>query len=108
MSVKLYVGNLSFNTTQQDLNALFGSVGSVTSCDILEDRDSGRSRGFGFVEMSSKAESENAIAQLNDREIDGRELTVALAKPRAPRQDDGRGDLKGGSHVGHSSRTYMS
>lgn len=108
MSVKLYVGNISFNTTQQDLNVLFGTVGSVTSCDIIEDRDSGRSRGFGFVEMSSQAESENAIAQLNGREIDGRELRVAEAKPQAPRQDDGRGDFKGGSHVGHSSRAYMS
>jgi len=98
MSVKLYVGNLSFNTTNQDLSDLFASVGSVTSCDIIEDRDSGRSRGFGFVEMSSQAESENAIAQLNGREIDGRELTVAPAKPKAPRQD---------SHVDHSNRAYM-
>ena len=70
MSVKLHVGNISFNTSNQDLSDLFATVGSVTSCSIIEDRVTGRSRGFAFIEMSSKAESENAIAQLNGREIE--------------------------------------
>ena len=63
--MKLYVGNLSFNTTNQDLNELFGTVGTVQSSNIIEDRETGRSRGFGFVEMSSQAEGQEAIAQLD-------------------------------------------
>ena len=97
MSVKLYVGNLSFNTSDQDLNELFASVGTVTSCNIIEDRETGRSRGFGFVEMSSQAEGENAIAQLNGREIDGRQLKVNEAKPQESRNGGGgRGRNSGG------------
>ncbi|NOT46981.1 MAG: RNA-binding protein, partial [Acidobacteria bacterium] len=67
MSMKLYVGNLSFNTSQQDLNELFGTVGTVESTNIIEDRETGRSRGFGFVEMSSKEEGNSAIEQLNGK-----------------------------------------
>lgn len=106
MSVKLHVGNISFTTTSQDLSDLFASVGSVTSCDLIEDRISGRSRGFGFVEMASQAESENAIAQLNGREIDGREITVALARPKQPRIPVG--DYQSDNYTGHASRAYMS
>src|SRR5687768_1070352 len=108
MSVKLYVGNLSFNTTSQDLSDLFGTIGSVTSSSIIEDRDTGRSRGFGFVEMASQAESENAIAQLNGRDLDGRELKVAEAKPLEPRNGGGRGGYKGGSaKTGHTGHAYL-
>jgi cold-inducible RNA-binding protein len=89
MSVKLYVGNLSFDTTNQDLTDLFATVGTVTSCNVIEDRDTGRSRGFGFVEMSSESEGENAIAQLNGKEIDSRELKVAEAKPQENRNGGG-------------------
>ena len=74
MSMKLYVGNLSFNTSTQDLEEIFGEVGTVESTNIIEDRDTGRSRGFAFVEMSSKEEGERAIAELNGKEFDGREL----------------------------------
>ncbi len=110
MSVKLHVGNISFKTTNQDLSDLFATVGSVTSCEIIEDRATGRSRGFGFVEMASQAESENAIAQLNGREIDGREITVALAKPKEPRNTGGevRGDYQSDNYTGYTSRAYMS
>ncbi len=110
MSVKLHVGNISFNTTKQDLSDLFGSVGSVSSCEIIEDRATGRSRGFGFVEMASQAESENAIAQLNGRELDGREITVAPAKPKQPRSQDGdsRGNYQSENYSGYTSRAYMS
>jgi RNA recognition motif-containing protein len=90
--MKLYVGNLSFNTTNQDLNELFGTVGTVESSNIIEDRETGRSRGFGFVEMSSQAEGENAIAELNGKEVDGRQLKVNEAKP----QNSGGGGGGGG------------
>ena len=80
MSVKLYVGNLSYATDSQDLLDLFSAIGSVKTCRIVEDRVTRRSRGFGFVEMSSKAESENAVAQLDGKEIGGRKLTVSKAK----------------------------
>jgi RNA recognition motif-containing protein len=99
--MKLYVGNLSFNTTNQDLNDLFGEIGTVESTNIIEDRETGRSRGFGFVEMSSQAEGETAIAQLNGKEVDGRELKVNQAKPQENRGGGGgRGGYGGGGGRG--------
>jgi RNA recognition motif-containing protein len=99
--MKLYVGNLSFNTTNQDLNDIFGEIGTVESANVIEDRETGRSRGFGFVEMSSKAEGENAIAQLNGKEVDGRELKVNEAKAREERGGGGgRGNRGGGGGYG--------
>ena len=95
--MKLYVGNISFNTTNQDLNDLFGAIGTVESANIVEDRETGRSRGFGFVEMASKEEAENAIAQLNGKEVDGRELKVNEAKPQESRGGGGGGGYGGGS-----------
>jgi len=92
--MKLYVGNLSFNTSAQELTELFAAVGTVQSANVIEDRETGRSRGFGFVEMSSQAEGQDAISQLNGKEIDGRELKVNEAKPQAPR--DGGGGGRGG------------
>ena len=82
MSMKLYVGNFSFGTTEDDLQRLFSQVGSVESIAMVTDRDTGRSRGFAFVEMSSKSEGEAAIAKFNGSELDGRSLTVNEAKPR--------------------------
>jgi len=96
MSTKLYVGNLSFNTSNEDLQELFGQAGTVESVNIVEDRDTGRSRGFGFVEMSSKEEGETAIEQLNGKEIDGRALTVNEARPREERSGGGGGGNRGG------------
>ena len=97
MATKLYVGNLSFNTTNQDLNDLFGQIGTVESANVVEDRDTGRSRGFGFVEMSSQEEADNAIAQLNCKEVEGRELKVNEAKPQESRGGGGgRGGYGGG------------
>ncbi len=89
--MKLYVGNISFNTSNQDLNDLFGAIGTVESANIIEDRETGRSRGFGFVEMASQAEGENAIAQLNGKEVDGRALKVNEAKPQESRGGGGYG-----------------
>jgi cold-inducible RNA-binding protein len=85
MSMKLYVGNLSFGTTEEDLLQLFSQVGTVDSASMVTDRDTGRSRGFAFVEMSSKSEGEAAIAKFNGQELAGRSLTVNEAKPRENR-----------------------
>ena len=94
--MKLYVGNLSFNTTNQDLNDLFGTVGTVQSSNIIEDRETGRSRGFGFVEMSSQQEGQAAIAEFNGKEVDGRTLKVNEAKPQGDRNGGGGGGRRGG------------
>ncbi|HQZ82486.1 MAG TPA: RNA-binding protein [Pyrinomonadaceae bacterium] len=93
--MKLYVGNLSFNTSNQDLSDLFGAIGTVESANVIEDRETGRSRGFGFVEMASQADGENAISQLNGKEVDGRELKVNEAKPQV-RNNSGGGYGGGG------------
>jgi RNA recognition motif-containing protein len=108
--MKLYVGNLSFNTSAQELTELFGTVGTVQSANVIEDRETGRSRGFGFVEMSSQEEGQNAISQLNGKEIDGRELKVNEAKPQTNRNGGGggggRGGYGGGSGGGGSRGGY--
>jgi cold-inducible RNA-binding protein len=98
--MKLYVGNLSFNTSNQDLNDIFGAVGTVVSSNIIEDRETGRSRGFGFVEMSSKAEGQSAIEQLDGKEVDGRSLKVNEAKPQEKRGGGGGGGFNGGGGGG--------
>ncbi|HJS50808.1 MAG TPA: RNA-binding protein [Pyrinomonadaceae bacterium] len=96
MSTKLYVGNLSFNTSTQDLETMFAEVGTVQSANLIEDRETGRSRGFGFVEMSSKEEAQAAIAAFDGKEIDGRNLKVNEAKPREDRGNGGGGYGGGG------------
>lgn len=100
--MKLYVGNLSFDATEQDLQDTFGEIGTVESVNIIEDRDTGRSRGFGFVEMSSKEEGQNAISQLDGKEMDGRNLKVNEAKPRENRGGGGGGGYGGGGNRGGS------
>ncbi|HEY0426772.1 MAG TPA: RNA-binding protein [Pyrinomonadaceae bacterium] len=101
--MKLYVGNLSFNTTAQDLEEHFGQVGTVQSANIIEDRETGRSRGFGFVEMSSREEGENAIEQFNGKDLDGRDLKVNEAKPRE-NSGGGGGNRGGGGGYGGGNR----
>jgi len=98
MSIKLYVGNLAFRTSSEDLQQLFSQAGTVESASVVEDRDTGRSRGFGFVEMASKEEGEAAIAQFNGKELDGRNLTVNEARPREDRGNRGGG---GGGRGGY-------
>ncbi|MDX6711257.1 MAG: hypothetical protein QOH96_2273 [Blastocatellia bacterium] len=95
MSMKLYVGNLAFQTSSEDLQQLFAQAGTVESASVVEDRETGRSRGFGFVEMSSKEEGEAAIAQFNGKEVNGRNLTVNEAKPRENRGGGGGGGRGG-------------
>ena len=92
MSKKLYVGNLSYDTTEAMLSELFGGVDEVVSVSIPTDRMTGRSRGFGFVEMAEGSGADEAITKLNGREVDGRSLKVAEARPQQPRgrQDDWR------------------
>lgn len=89
MSSKLYVGNISFNTSEQELEQLFEQVGTVESTKIIEDFETGRSRGFGFVEMSSSEEAEAVISEFNGKEFDGRELKINVAKPRVNRNNFG-------------------
>ena len=94
MSMKLYVGNLSFDTSSNELQTLFAQTGTVESVSLIEDRETGRSRGFGFVEMSTKEEGVAAISQFNGKELGGRALTVNEAKPR---EDRNGGGGRGGS-----------
>ncbi len=91
MGSKLYVGNMSFDTTSSQLNELCSAHGSVQSAEVVMDRDSGRSRGFGFVQMSSDEEAQAAIDALNGQEHDGRTLTVNEAKPRSESRSGGGG-----------------
>jgi RNA recognition motif-containing protein len=101
MSMKLYVGNLSFQTTSEELENLFAQAGTVQSANIIEDRETGRSRGFGFVEMSSKEEGNEAIGQFNGREINGRSLNVNEARQREERSGGfGGGGSRGGNRNG--------
>lgn len=107
MSTKLYVGNLSFNTTGQDLEELFGGFGSVQSANLIEDRETGRSRGFAFVEMSTGEEANAAIAALDGKEVDGRNLKVNEAKPRESNGGGGgRGGYGGGGNRGGGGGNY--
>jgi len=89
MNTKLYVGNLPFETTESDLQALFAAAGEVNTINIVRDRATGQARGFAFVEMSDTAGAERAIAEINQRELGGRSLTVNEAKPMAPRSSGG-------------------
>ncbi len=95
MAMKLYVGNLAFQTTSEDLQQLFAQAGTVESASVIEDRQTGRSRGFGFVEMASREEGEAAIQQFNGTELHGRTLTVNEARAREDRGRGGRGGYRG-------------
>ena len=101
MGKKLYVGNLSYSTTNQDLEQLFGQYGQVASAQIINDRDTGRSKGFGFVEMSSDDEAQAAIAALNGQEHLGRTLTVNEARPKEDRGGGGGYGGGGGGRGGY-------
>lgn len=85
MSTKLYVGNLPFETTEADLHSLFAQAGTVNGVNVIRDRDTGRARGFAFVEMANQAEAQSAIAQLNEQPFGGRNLTVNEARPQPVR-----------------------
>jgi cold-inducible RNA-binding protein len=97
---KIFVGNLSFGTTEQTIRSLFEAHGTVESVSIVTDRDTGQPRGFGFVEMSSNSEADAAIAALNGREIDGRTLNINEARPKTDRGFGGGGGRSGGGNRG--------
>ena len=99
MGKKLYVGNLSYSVDGSQLEELFSKYGSVRSAEVIQDRDTGRSKGFGFVEMSDDNAAREAIEGLNDREQDGRRLTVNEARPREPRSGGGDSRSSRGSSV---------
>ena len=103
METKLFVGNLSYNTSEDDLRTLFAQAGTVVSVTLIKDRDTGRSRGFAFVEMSSQAESQQAISLFDGTQLDERTLRINFARPRdeAPR---GGGDRGGGYNRGGGDR----
>ena len=94
MGTKLFVGNLSFNTTEGQILELFKTVGNVSSCELILDKFTSKSRGFAFVEMGSQEEATKAVTELNGKELDGRALTVNEARPREerPRNNDGGGN----------------
>jgi len=96
MENRVFVGNLSFTTTEDDLRTLFAQAGTVNSVNLIRDRDTGRSRGFGFVEMSSPSEAENAIHMFNGYTLDDRELKVNIARPREERSPGEYGGRRGG------------
>jgi RNA recognition motif-containing protein len=98
MGKKLYVGNLSYNLRDSDLEDMFAAHGTVQSAQVIMDRDTGRSKGFGFVEMASDQEAQDAISAMNGKEIDGRSLTVNEARPR---EEGGGGGRRGGGGGGY-------
>ncbi|OLC14549.1 MAG: RNA-binding protein [Candidatus Rokubacteria bacterium 13_1_40CM_69_27] len=100
MAAKLYIGGLSYSTTSEGLREFFAQSGNVLSATVITDRFSGQSRGFGFVEMGSAEEAQNAIAQLNGRELDGRRIVVEISNPQAPRSGGGGRPGGGGRRPG--------
>lgn len=104
MAKKLYVGNLSYDVSSSDLEKMFSAHGSVESAQVISDRDTGRSKGFGFVEMESNSEADAAITALNGQEVGGRALNVSEARPREPRRGGGGGGGYGGGGGGSRDR----
>ena len=100
MGTKLYVGNLSFNTTENELQELFSQAGTVQEVSLMQDKFTGKSRGFAFVTMSSEEDAQNAISKLNGQTVEGRALTVNEARPREPRPPGGGGRGYGGGGGG--------
>lgn len=95
MEYKLYVGNLSYTTTEADLQTLFTQAGGVKSVALIKDRDSGRSKGFAFVEMENQQDMQNAITMFNGKDLQGRDLSVSIARPREERGGGGGGGFGG-------------
>jgi cold-inducible RNA-binding protein len=98
MEMKLYVGNMSYETTEDELRTMFGEAGAVSEVDLIKDRDTGRSKGFAFITMSSQVEAEKAISMFNEKSVNGRALKVNIAKPREERPSSG----------GYNNRSYNS
>ena len=111
MEYKLYVGNLSYTTTETDLQTLFAQAGAVKSVALIKDRDSGRSKGFAFVEMETQADMQNAISMFNGKDFQGRDMSVSIARPREERSGGGGGfggNRRGGGGGGYNDRNRNS
>jgi RNA recognition motif-containing protein len=106
MGTKLYVGNLSFNTTENELQELFAQAGTVQEVTLMQDKFTGKSRGFAFVTMSSEEDAQNAISKFNGQNVEGRPLTVNEARPREPRPPGGGGRGYGGGGGGGGGGGY--
>lgn len=112
MEVKLYVGNLSYSTTEEELRELFSQAGNVASVAVIKDRDTGQSKGFGFIEMTTQAEAQTAISKFNSYKMGERALTVNLARPKEERSSSGGSGGSGGGYnnnrrsSGGGSRRY--
>ena len=104
MDVKLYVGNLSYSTTEEDLRALFAQAGAVASVALIKDRDTGKSKGFAFVEMATQAEAQKAITMFNAFKLENRTLVVNLARPKEERPGGGMGGGRRGGAGGGQDR----
>src|SRR5512136_947078 len=106
MEVKLYVGNLSYATREDELRTLFAQAGTVTSVAVIKDRDTGSSKGFAFVEMTTQAEAQTAISMFHNYQLGERPLTVNMARPREERSSGGYGGYSGGNRHRGGSRRY--
>jgi RNA recognition motif-containing protein len=106
MEVKLYVGNMSYDTTEEELRTLFSEAGTVVTVDVIKDRDTGTAKGFAFITMGSQADSAKAISMYNGKEINGRPLTVNTARPREERPAGGRPSSNRSNNRGGSNRRY--
>jgi len=106
MAQNLFIGSLAYATSDDTLKAFFETIGEVTSARVITDRDSGRSKGFGFVEFADEANNQKAVDQLNGKELDGREITVNLARPKEdrPRRDFNGGGAGGNNGGGNADR----
>ena len=96
MGTKLFIGNLAYGTTSADLEDHFRQIGEITSAQVVTDRESGRSRGFGFVEMASTEDAQRAVSELDGKDLQGRAINVSEARERAPREGGGGGRGRGG------------
>ncbi len=106
MGKRLYIGNLTYNTTSSDLQRIFSPFGTIVSAEVIQDRESGRSKGFGFVEMGTDEEAQAAIQGVNGQDHDGRPLTVNEARPKEERGGGGRGGRGGGYGGGRRGDRY--
>lgn len=111
METRLYVGNLAYSATEEELKSLFGQAGAVTSVAVIKDRETGRSKGFAFVEMASEADAQQAIDMLNGKKVGGRDLRVSIARPREEGGGGGGGGRggfgsRGGNRGGGNRRDY--
>ena len=104
--MNIYVSNLSFNTSDTELNELFSQFGTVTSAKVITDRETGRSRGFGFVEMSSDTEGDEAMKSLNNKEVEGRAMSVSIAKEKTERSNSGGYSNNRGGGGGGGNRRW--